>query len=218
MRRLRTACLTAALLWATAPASAHHAAADFTVANSTANAYSNTTWFVTWGANLPTSMTLHYPTGWRWAHADDTTSPISPTPLDGDTVGGGTMTARWEPFCSTPPADRAMTVTWEDTPSGGPSGAVAQVTVTVNLLFNSQGYVVRNGSGDYSLVFPDFPDQYICSTTTAGAMALTIYGTVPGTSRRVTQNLGSTGSYTTTVSYTDTAGTLHTANDSVTIT
>lgn len=213
MRLRRIACLVAASAVLSGPASASHTTFDFSAANLAANAYSTTTWSVFWGAQRPTSMTLSYPTGWRWAHADDANSPVSPPPVDGDTVGSGTLTARWAPFCSSPPSDRNVTVTWDDTPSG----SVAQVTVSSFLLFSFEGYVVQNGTNDYELVFPDFPDTFMCSNTTDGSMSLSIYGTVPGTTRRVTRNPASTGSYTASVTYDDVAATTHTATDSVTI-
>lgn len=205
-----------ALMLMTQAASAHHVVFDFTLSSYATNAYADSTSYIYFGANRAASMEIQLPDGWRVAHADATTSPFTP-PNNGENVGNGTATARWQPFgCNAAETDRSLTATWDSTPSGGPAGTVAQVTITAGSLFSTQAYVVLNAGGDYDIEVPDMPDTFVCSSTTAGAMTLTLKGSI-STSRKMAQNPSTTGVKTANVSYVDTGGTTHATSDSVTI-
>jgi hypothetical protein len=119
-------------------------------------------------------------------------------------------------FCAT--ANTTVTATWESTiGSGVPANTVALIRLTFGVLLTTDAYVVRNGTNDYDLVIPNFPDSLICDG--AGSFTLTIYGSVPGSSpaRRITQNPSSTGTYTATILLVDSTGVTHTSSNSVII-
>lgn len=211
MRARRLACFVAALAVLLADPAA--AGGSFSVTTATTNTYSNTTWWVNWSTWPPTTITFHYPTGWRWAQQTGT-SPVTPIPNDGDTVGTGTLTGRLLPLCTS--ANYTMTVTWESTVGGGsPASTVAELRFTVAGVVTFSGFVSRNGTNDYDLVIPSFPTTLFCSGS--GSMTFTIYGTVPGTGRRITQNPATSGTYTATVVETDTSGVSTTSSNTVAI-
>ncbi|HEX9969754.1 MAG TPA: hypothetical protein VGB03_06415, partial [Acidimicrobiales bacterium] len=110
---------------------------DFSVATNTVNSYSNTTTNINYGTTEFVTQTTNLPTGWRVAQQTGT-SPISPVPLDGHTVGTGSATATWEPFCGLSASTLTLTVKWEATIDvSAPFGTVAQMTVTAGSLFNT---------------------------------------------------------------------------------
>lgn len=211
-------CFVGALLALTEVAGATHTwTYTYSLSDDTHDAYADATSSVTYGSYIAATSVTELPTGWRVAQQTGT-SPITPIPNDGDTVGYGTATARWQPFCIS--SNLSLTAKWEATiDAGAPANTVAQVTITGGSLFNTQAYIVRNGVNDYDINVPQMPSAFVCSTTTNGAMTLTTYGTVPGSSpaRRIARNPASAGTYTGTMTYTDTNGVTHTASDDVTI-
>lgn len=187
---------------------------DFSVATATVNTYSNTTTNMNYGTTEFVTQTTNLPTGWRVAQQTGT-SPISPVPLDGHTVGTGTATATWEPFCGLAASNLTLTVKWEATiDAGAPANTVAQMTVTAGSLFNTTVYTVRQGTNDYDLVVTNMPDEFACDGK-ASSMTLTLYGSyaVAGTTYRVAQNPSTAGNYTATVNGTTAGGTNYTTSD-----
>lgn len=223
-RRLKAVLALSGALLLTADAAGAHHDLQSTVSQSTyvKDLYPDITSGSVSGAYTPATSKLEIATGYRVAHADATTSPITPVPNNGDDVGTGTARARWQPFCF-PESNLSLDLTWDSTPSGGPTGTVGQVTVeAAGGLFTTQAYIVQNGTNDYDIVVPTMPSSSVCSSTTAGSTTLTITGTVAGSSpaRRVVRNPATAGNYTTTGSYTDnrTPAGDHSDSNTVTIT
>lgn len=204
-----------AFMLLTDTAGANHVTFDFTLSNYSTSAYANSTSTITFGSVEAASMTIELPDGWDVAQ-ETGTSPITPTPQDEENIGSGTATARWEPFCGSS-SNLSLTVTWEDNMTGAPAGAVAHYTVTAGGLFSTEAWLIRHGAGNYDISVPNMPDEWVCSSTTNGAMTLTVKGqTTDGD--KVSRNPSTTGVKQATVKYTDLTGTLHSANDTVTIT
>lgn len=210
-----------AFLMLTQAAGAHHDL-QYSVTQSDYNdgAYSNFTGYTYYGANTPATSTTDLPSGYKVAHKDSATSPITPVPNDEDVVGSGTARARWQPFCG-PESNLSTTVKWETTwPATVPSGTVAMVTIeAAGGLFTTEAFIVKQGTNDYKVQVPTMPSSSVCSSTTAGSNTLTLNGTVSGSSpaRRVVQNPATAGTYTFSTNYTDTGGSAHsdTANVSI---
>lgn len=195
------------------PAGAGHITFSFSVATATTNAYSDTTSTINYGTTEVASQTIQLPNGWKVAQQTGTT-PISPIPLDGHTVGTGTATATWEPFCNGSSSNKTMTPRWESTiDAGAPANTVAQINVAVDFLFTTKVYVVRNAAEDYDLVVPDMPDTFVCNGK-ASSMTLTIWGDYAsqGTTYRVAQNPSTAGNYKATLTGTESGGTNHTTD------
>jgi hypothetical protein len=219
-RKALFAFLGAFLMLAQAADAHHDMQYDVTQSDYQDNAYSNFTGYPYYGANTPASSETDLPAGYKVAHKDSATSPITPVPNDEDVVGAGTARARWQPFCG-PSSNLNTTVKWENTwASPTPSGTVAMVTIeAAGGLFTTNAFIVKQATNDYKVVVPTMPSSSVCASTTDGSNTLTLYGTVPSSSpaRRVVQNPSTTGSYTFNTSYVDTAGGSHSDSDSVTI-
>jgi hypothetical protein len=200
------------------PASAHTDFSTWTLSSYVHDAYANSAVSVTFGSTRATTMTTTMPSGWRIAHADNATSPFGAnSPNNGDVVATGTATARWNLlFCAS--TTQNLTGTWvEPIDSGAPANTVAQINMDNDLGITTKTFITLS-SGIYKIEIPDMPDQFVCSSTTNGATALTMLATVSGTTRHVAQNPTATGSKTATTTYVDTTGTSHSDDVSVTIT
>jgi hypothetical protein len=209
--------LLAAMAMMTGSASATHT--DFTtwtLSSYVHDAYANSDTTVTYNATRATTQTTTLPSGWKVAHADNTTSPFgNNSPNNGDTVATGTAHAKWLPFCIE--GDKSITGKWvEPIDTGAPANTVAQINMQTSI-FTTKAFV-RLISGVYSVYVPDMPDEFVCSSTTNGSSSLTILGTVSGTTRHVAENPASAGTYTANTTYTDTGSTNHSDDVSVTIT
>ena len=210
--------LAGALLLTGQAAHANHGSISWSVSPSTANSYGDITSTTQYGADEPSTGITQLPTGWLIAHqVSSPATPISPIPNDEEQVGSGTATAKWwHTFCSQ--ANLNMTITWESDMTGAPANAVAHLTTTAAGIFNTDTWVIRNGTNDYDLSTPNYPTSAICSSTTDGLTTLNIDAEL-ASGRRVSQNPSTTGStYLLTTTYTDTTSVNHTTtSNSVTI-
>lgn len=208
-------------------ATANHATFSFTLSDTSAGANSDGTSAVDYGTDHPTTGTTHLDEGFLVAHANDSQSPLSPPPQNGDIVGQGESTGNWKLlFCGR--STLTFDAKWvEPIGTGAPSGAVARIDLVTSLGFTVNSYVVEvtassgddyTGAPHYDLVVPDFGDR-ACAGSDVDA-TVTTYGTVPGSSptRYVSQNPSSTGTYTIWSVYIDESGGKHEASDTVTIT
>jgi hypothetical protein len=210
--------MVGALLLLSQSAYANHGSISWSVSPSTTNAYGDITSTTQYGADEPATGITQLPTNWLIAHqVSSPASPITPIPNDEEQVGTGTATARWwHTFCSQ--ANLNMTITWESDMTGAPANAVAHLTTTAAGIFNTDTWVIRNGTNDYDLSTPSFPTSAICSSTTDGLTTLNIDAEL-SSGRRVAQNPSTTGStYLLTTTYTDTTSVTHTTtSNNVTI-
>jgi hypothetical protein len=215
--------LAGSLLLLSQSAHAHHGSISWSVSPNGTNAYGNISSTTQYGADEPLTGITELPTGWLIAHqVSSPASPITPIPNDEEEVGNGTAWALWwHTFCSQD--DLNMTITWESDMTGAPSvGAgktvVAHLTTTAAGIFNTDTWVIRNGTNDYDLYTPNYPTSAICSSTTDGLTTLFIDAELPS-GRRVAQNPSTTGNaYLLTTTYTDTTDVNHTiTSNSVTI-
>lgn len=231
-RRIGATTVICAALAVLAPqAAAHHNLNyTFTATPSTANSVADITSYVSFGAHIPASGTIHLPPGSLLAHANDSTSPVSPSPQHGDVVG--TIAASsdlWTNGCGGD-ENQSYTLSWvEPIGSGAPSGTVAELKASgsfFGLTINKRVFFVKTGSGGdsyigsthYDMVSNDYPDEITCSTSTP-EMTITGYGYarsggVP-TSRIVGKNPGA-GTVTSHYHFTDTASATHSDSDSQT--
>jgi hypothetical protein len=194
-----------------------YATVTWTLSNYAHSAFANSTTDNTTGSYIPTDSLTVLPSGWPVAEANDATSPFgSNSPQNGDVVASGTVTAKWfTTFCST--ATLSMTGKWvEPIDSGAPANSVAEINMTTSI-FSTKVYILKV-NGVYEIDTPSMPSGDICSSTTAGDTNVTVDATVSGTTRHVTQNPSTAGTYTSTGTWHDTNGTTHTDTASVTIT
>lgn len=216
-RRAAVLATAGALFLAAQPVGANHATFTFQATPDTTNSYADTTSFMDFDGDEPDTMEIQVPDGWLIAHqVSSPASPITPIPDDEEVIGSGTATALWlHTFCDRN-RDLTLSVTWEATiDSGAPNGTVAQVTITATNIFNTQGYIVYNGPGDYDIEVPQMPGA-ACDSTTDGLVTLLIDGeTADGD--KVAQNPSTTGNKTATLVYTDRNSTTHTTNATETI-
>ena len=210
--------LAGGLLLLSQSAYANHGSITWSVSPSTTNAYGDISSTTQYGADEPATGITQLATNWLIAHqVSSPASPITPIPNDEEQVGTGTATARcWHLFCGT--GNVNMTITWESDMTGAPANAVAHLTTTASGIFNTDTWVIRNGTNDYDLSTPNYPTSAICSSTTDGLTTMTLNGST-GNGNKVAQNPSTAGDYTGTGSYTDTNGTTHTTNgNTITIT
>lgn len=233
-RRIGATSAICAVLALLAPqASAHHDLGFTATPNpTTAGAVADLTTYVSFGNHIPVSGTVHLATGAVLAHADDSTSPVSPSPQHGDVVG--TIAASsdlWTNGCNGD-ENQTYTLTWVE-PIGvsPPAGAVAEMKASgsfFGLTINKRVFVVKQTSGDsynssthYDIVSVDYPDEITCSTSTP-EMTVTGYGYarsggVP-TTRIVGKNPTTTGTKTSHYHFTDTASATHSDSDTFDVT
>ncbi|HEX7166526.1 MAG TPA: hypothetical protein VF230_06060 [Acidimicrobiales bacterium] len=218
------AALAASLLLVSSSANAHHdLQLSVSVSPTTAGAVANTTISSNSGTYLGTTSTTHLPPGALVAHANDSTSPVSPSPQNGDVVGQIVSTSdSWIDGCGNP-TNTTATVTWvEPVNSGAPAGTVAQIRGSAQILWtqiSKDAYIVHKPNGDskhagahYDIVTPDEPDEYACSGSSASGTTTT-YGYAKSggvtTNRIVSKNPSTVGSHTVHKEYTDTSGNGH---------
>lgn len=204
--------LVAGLLLLSQSAYANHGSISWSVSPNGTNGYGDITSTTQYGADEPATGITQLPTNWLIAHqVSSPASPITPVPNDEEQVGTGTATARWwHLFCGT--GNVNMTITWESDMTGAPANAVAHLTTTASGIFNTDTWVIRNGTNDYDLSTPNYPTSAICSSTTDGLTTLSIDAEL-SSGRRVAQNPSTTGTtYRLTTTYTDTNGGDHTTN------
>ena len=210
--------LAGSLLLLSQSAHAHHGSITWSVSPNGTNAYGDITSTTQYGADEPDTSLTQLPTNWLIAHqVSSPASPITPVPNDEEQVGTGTATAKWwHTFCSQ--ANLNMTITWESDMTGAPANAVAHLTTTAAGIFNTDTWVIRNGTNDYDLSTPQMPSSANCSSTTDGLTTLLIDAELPS-GRRVAQNPSTTGTtYLLTTTYTDTTSVTHTTtSNNVTI-
>jgi hypothetical protein len=214
---------------------AHAGALSFTATPNptTHSAVADLTTFVDYGTNVPkTNATLHLATGALLAHAVDSTSPVSPPPVNGDVVGSVTAHSDpWTDGCGST-GTQNYTLTWVDpVGTGAPTGAVAElqargsflgITVTKRVFFvwKSSGDSF-NASAHYDVVTPDMPDEITCASS-ASDQTTTAYGYARSggvtTTRVVGKNPSATGTAWSYFDYNDTAGVNHSDSDSFSVT
>jgi hypothetical protein len=202
----------AVALVAGGPASA---SVTWTLSDYHVNAYADSTTDNVTGSAIPTDSLTVLPSGWRVAEADNSTSPFgNNSPVNGDVVANGTATARWQPFCTH--SQLALTGKWvEPIDAGAPANTVAQINMQ-STLFTTKVYILKV-NGVYEIDVPTMPSAFICASTTDGETVTTVLGTVANTTRHVTQNPSTAGTYTATGTWHDTTGATHTDTPSVTI-
>ena len=223
-------CASLALL---APhADAHHDLGFTATPNpTTASAVADLATYVSFGSHIPKSSVTHFATGALLAHANDSTSPVTPAPQHGDVVGSISASSDlWTNGCNGD-ENQSYTLTWvEPIGSGAPSGAVARMDATgsfFGLNITKKAYVVWKSSGDshnasahYDIVVPDMPDEITCSTSTP-EQTTTGYGYARSggvvTSRIVGKNPSTTGTAWSYYEFTDTANATHSDSDSFTV-
>lgn len=233
-RRYGAATVVCAALALTTPhaVASHDLGFTATPSPTTASAVANLTTYVSFGSYIPKSSVTHFATGALLAHADDSTSPVSPPPNNGDQVG--TISASsdlWTNGCSGDEA-QSYTLTWvEPIGTGAPSGAVGRMDATgsfFGLNITKKAYIVHkpsgdsfNGSAHYDIVVPDMPDEITCSTSTpeqtTSGWGYTKSGGVT-TSRILGKNPSSTGTAWSYYEFTDTSNAVHSDSDSFTVT
>lgn len=175
------------------------------------------------GTTLATASVTHLPPGALVAHANDATSPVSPSPQNGDVVGSiDSLSDSWIDGCGNPKHTIA-TVTWvEPIGSGAPSGTVAQIRGSAQILFTTiskNAYIVLKSSGDsyhsgshYDIVTPDEPDEYACSGSSASSTGVAYgYARSGGqvTNRIVAKNPSTVGTHTVWREITDSSSNTH---------
>lgn len=233
-RRYGVASVVCAALVLVGPNAGAHHDLSFTATPSptTAGAVANLTTYVSFGSNIPVSTTTHLATGAVLAHANDSTSPVSPPPIHGDEVGSITASSDlWIDGCNGD-TNQVYKLTWvEPIGAGAPSGAVAELKATgtfFGLTITKRAFFVYKGSGDshnasahYDIVAPDMPDESTCSTSTP-EQTTTGYGYAKSggvnTTRIVGKNPTTTGTKWSYYDYTDTASATHTDSDSFSVT
>lgn len=205
-----------ALLLLADTAAAHHVSFGIFVSDYGTGAYADFLYTIGSGNSVPADLGLDFPVGWQFAQQGGT-SPLTPTPIDEEQIGSGSMRARFQPFCLSS-STLGLTVRWEANMSGAPANAVAHYTITGGVgLFEFDAWLIRTGSADYELSIPDMPDSSVCSSTTDFTWALTLFGTT-ALGNQVVRNPLTPGTYTFTISVVDTMGTLHTQSHTITIT
>ena len=204
---------------AAAPAAAHHDLGySYKPSSTSAGAVFNSTSSANYGTNMGVSQVTHLAPGTLMAHADDATSPVSPTPIDGDQIGAtqtvGDLSADG---CGNPTTTPSKVYWQEPIGSGAPAGTVAELEVVANpfyfLTIRKRAFIVKTAAG-YDFVVPDLPDESQCAGS-SGSTTNTSYGFVKSSSgtntNRILQRHGSTGgSKTVTFEYKDTNGATHT--------
>jgi hypothetical protein len=208
----------------TGVALAHHDLGfTFSTSPATAGAAADTTSHIVYGTNTASNTTVYLPAGHLIAHADDATSPVSPSPLHGDVVGQIKIYGDlWNDGCGNYITSTA-TVTWvEPIGTGAPAGTVAELKIQASplpgLTITKRGFVVKS-NGDtyqsgshYNITIPDMPDEFACSGSSS-TYDLTTYGFARAggvtTSRAVARNPATAGTYNVFIEYKDTAGALH---------
>ncbi len=198
-----------ALLMLASSAHANHGTITWSVSPNGTNQYGDITSTTQYGPDEPLTGVTQLPTNWLIAHqVSSPATPITPIPNDEEQVGTGTATARWWHLgCGT--GNVNMTITWESDMTGAPANAVARLTTTAVGLFNTDTWVIRNGTNDYDLSTPNYPTAAICSSTTDGLTTLNIDAEL-ASGRRVAQNPSTAGTYLLTTTYTDTTNVSHT--------
>ena len=232
MKRIRfgalVAGLAAVLVMTATPAPA---STTFTVTCSPTTAGSNPQCsnFQDFGTAVASSMTTHLPAGWVIAHGDSTTSPITPVPANGDSVGS--VDGYGDLFgdgCGNGSVHTTYPVTWVyPIGTGAPTGTVARMKATATLFgfpISVSIFIVKTSGSDtqqsgvhYDISVPNMPAAQYC-TGSPSSMTTTIYGTVPSSSpaKKIHQLPSTTGTYTVKNVWTSTASV--TSNDSATIT
>jgi hypothetical protein len=216
----------------TGVALAHHDLVfTFSVSPATAGTVADTTGHTESGTYLPVSSTVHLPAGALVAHAADSTSPVSPPPMNGDVVGQvKSYGDLWNDGCGNY-ITSTSTMTWvEPIGSGAPAGTVAELkiqgTPIPGLTITKRAFIVKS-SGDtfqsgthYDITIPDMPDEFACSGTTSTS-DMTTYGYAKAggttTSRVVGRNPSTPGTYNVFIQYKDTKNVLHEDASSYTV-
>ncbi len=220
MRTKLLVALAAVMGLVASSASAGHLNLSFDLVDNLAGANSDIAWHVDFGTKHPDSLTLHVPPGFKVAHSDDNTSPLSPPPVDGEEVADAEITTEWKAlFCGSSTVD--LDGDWVDPmDAGAPADAVAQIELT-GLANTIDVWVLYKSNGDsqfadahYDLYFPDFGDP-ACDGSDF-TFWFTLYGTTAN-GNVVAQNPCSDGSYTSYAVYTDVSGGSHSDSDTVSI-
>ncbi|HYO55948.1 hypothetical protein [Archangium sp.] len=208
----------------TGVALAHHDLLfTFSATPTTAGAVVSTTGHTESGTFIPASSIVHLPPGMLIAHADDLTSPVSPPPLNGDSVGqANNYGDLWSDGCGNYTTTIANATWVEPIGTGAPAGTVAelklQATPFLGLTITKRAFIVKS-NGDtfqsgahYDISMPDMPDEFACSGSSAKA-DLTTYGFARAagatTNRVVARNPATPGTYNVYMEYKDTSGALH---------
>lgn len=200
LRRKALYAVTAAGVVAASPASANHGSfLGVSQSSYVVNAHADVTVSMQFGDEEPSgSLEIDLPAGYDMAQSTGT-SPFSDNPSDEEAVGSGVFTGRWLPLCQ-PSSSVGLTLTWETSLAGAPTGTVGLIQITAAGLFNTDLYVIREGASDYVLRAPNMPDDLLCASTTGGSLTLTIEGqTADGSD--VIQNPATAGTCTWTVTY-----------------
>lgn len=233
-RRIGATWVTCAALALLAPnASASHDLGFTATPNpTTAGAVADLATYVSYGSYIPKSSVTHLATGALLAHADDSTSPVSPSPQHGDHVGNiAASSDLWINGCNGD-ENQSYTLTWvEPIGTGAPTGAVARIDATgsfFGLNVTKKAYFVYKSGGDsfnsnahYDIVAPDLPDELTCSSSTP-EQTTTGFGYAKSggvtTSRIVGKNPSSTGTAWSYFEFTDTSNAVHSDSDSFSVT
>lgn len=180
-----------------------------TVSPTTINSPVGTKVHIESGTAIPKSGAVHFQAGVKLAHANDLTSPVSPPPVNGDSVGSLQLYGDLISDGCGNPATYPVAVTWvEPIGSGAPAGTVAELKLTSTpipfLTITKRAFIVQS-SGDawvagshYNLVLPDFPDEYACGGSTSKYDMETFAFAKAGgvaTSRIVAKNPSTAGTY-----------------------
>jgi hypothetical protein len=211
--------LCGAVLLTTTSAAAHTGhSVTYTVSNSNTNAYPDTTSSITFGAHEANTITIDLEAGMKLAHDDQFGSEVTPNPNDEEEIGTGSALANWQFFGFCSQSTQNLTITWEETMTGAPSGAVAHYVMTNALGFDTDIWAIEqnDANDDYKLTM-DLDESRTCSTqpTTASATINTTGTTASG--GHSSQNPSSAGCYTVTTTFTDTSGTNHSGEATVSI-
>jgi hypothetical protein len=208
----------AVLALSAAPALAHHDLGyTYKPSSTSVGAVFNSTSSADYGTNMGVSQVTHLAPGTLMAHADDATSPVSPTPIDGDQVGEtATVGDLSIDGCGNPTTTPSKVYWQEPIGSGAPAGTVAELEVIAKpftfFTITKRAFIVKTAAG-YDFVVPDLPDESQCAGS-SGSTTNTSYGfvkTASGTTtNRILQRHGSTtGTKTVAFEYTDTSGATH---------
>lgn len=208
--------LCGAVLLTTTSAGAHlnSHTVSYSVSNSNTNAYADTTSSITFGAFEANTITIDLEAGMKLAHDDQFGSEVTPNPNDEEEIGTGTAHASWSLFGACSTSTQGLTITWEESMTGAPAGAVAHYEMRNALGFTTHIWAIEeNDATDDYYLYMDLDESRTCSTQPTNASATINTSGTTASGGHSSQNPSTAGCYTVTTTFTDTSGGNHSGSD-----
>jgi hypothetical protein len=198
--------LSGAVLLMATPAGANSGHAfTFTASSYALNANANYTSTLTIGPHEVDHMSIDLEAGFKLAHDDQFGNELSSNPNDEESIGSGSAKASWWEFLQCDTHTKTLAVSWEESMTGAPAGAVAHYQVTASIdTYDVWAIEEDDATNDYRLDV-DLDETWTCSSANQpndASIDLTIQGTTAG-GRKVSENPGTSGCYTVTAEFTE---------------